>query len=217
MCDAAVQAFDSGPGFYTDVMAQYDWEFDQRYEQLRNTAKDRIVECEDDGGVHGDGSSSTELWASDDIPLEPWSADSLDEVPWGSNLTNRTYAVYSGNYLNWLEGPTSTSTRLIVMKEVLTGQTEGAYELGLGEVRLPRGVTGSVTFKPCPTCPIDSFRVTPATTYSVNGTPLEFKDFLEAVKAIRKLDGGNQNTAVYLFFDIESRRVNRLQVDHFNG
>ena len=96
-------------------------------------------------------------------------------------------------------------------------QTEGAYELALGEVRLPRGVTGSVTFKPCPTCPTDSFHVTPATTYSVNGTPLEFKDFLEAVKAIRKMDGGNQNTAVYLFFDIESRRVNRLQVDHLNG
>ncbi len=95
-------------------------------------------------------------------------------------------------------------------------QTEDAYELGLNEVLLPLAVTGSVTFNPCPTCPTDSFHVPPATTYSVNGTPLEFKDFLEAVQAIRKMDGGNQNTAVYLFFDIESRRVNRLHVDHFN-
>jgi hypothetical protein len=31
------------------------------------------------------------------------------------------------------------------------------------------------------------------------------------------MDGGNRNTAVYLFFDIESRRVNRLKVDHFDG
>ncbi len=146
MCDAAVQAFDSGPGFYTDIMAQYDWEFDQRYEQFRDTAKDRIVECEDDGGVHGDGSSSTELWASDNIPLEPWSADPADEVPWGSNLTNRTYAVYSANYLNWLEGPTSTSTRLIVMKEVLTGLLATLNNVNVGLMRFNNEEGGPVIF-----------------------------------------------------------------------
>ena len=32
---------------------------------------------------------------------------------------------------------------------------------------------------------------------------------------IRKLDGGNQNTAVYLFYDIASQRVNRLMLEHF--
>ncbi len=96
-------------------------------------------------------------------------------------------------------------------------QTEAAYELVLGEIRLPRAVTGSVRFRPCPECRSTSLRVTGATIYSVNGTPLEFPDFLEAVQAVRQIDGGNQNTAVYVFFDIESRRVNRLQVDHFNG
>lgn len=96
-------------------------------------------------------------------------------------------------------------------------QTEDAYELVLGEVRLPRAITGSVRFRACPKCRPTSLRVTGATTYSVNGTPLEFPDFLEAVEAIRKLDGGNRNTAVYVFFDIESRRINRLHVDHFNG
>ncbi len=96
-------------------------------------------------------------------------------------------------------------------------QTEDAYELVLGEVSLPRGVSSSVIFKACPVCTMTSLRVTSATTYFVNGTPLEFPDFLEAAAAIRQMDGGNRNTAVYVFFDIKSRRVNRLELDHFDG
>ncbi len=95
-------------------------------------------------------------------------------------------------------------------------QTEDAYELVLGEVSLPRGDTGTVIFKPCPTCTTTSMRVTRATTYFVNGAPLAFPDFLEAAEAIRRMSRGSQNTAVYLFFDIESRRINRLAVDHFD-
>ena len=95
-------------------------------------------------------------------------------------------------------------------------QTEDAYELALGEVSLPRGDTGTVIFKPCPTCTTTSMRVTEATAYFVNGAPLALPDFLEAAEAIRRMGGGNRNTAVYLFFDIESRQINRLAVDHFD-
>ena len=96
-------------------------------------------------------------------------------------------------------------------------QNEGAYELLLGEVRLPRGETSSVLFKPCEGCAITLLRVNTATTYVVNGEPLEFSDFLDAVKAIRRLRSGDQNTAVGLFFDTESRRVTRLHINHFGG
>ncbi len=95
-------------------------------------------------------------------------------------------------------------------------QTEDAYELVLGEVSLPRGESSSVIFKPCPACTITSLRVTRATTYFVNGVPLTFPDFLEAVEAIRRISRGSLNTAVYIFFDIESRRVNRLRVDQLD-
>ncbi len=94
-------------------------------------------------------------------------------------------------------------------------QTENAYELVLGEVSLPIGETGSVIFRPCPACTITSLRVTRATTYFVNGVPSEFADFLKAAEAIRRISRGSQNTAVYVFFDIESRRINRLAIDHF--
>ena len=96
-------------------------------------------------------------------------------------------------------------------------QTENAYELGLGEVSLPRGDTGSVIFRPCPECTRTSMRVTRATAYFVNGSPLALSDFLEAAEAIRQMNRGNQRTAVYVFFNIESRRVSRLKIHHFGG
>ncbi len=95
-------------------------------------------------------------------------------------------------------------------------QVEDAYELVLGEVSLPRRVTGTVSFRTCPTCTRISLRVTNETTYAVNGAALEFADFLEAAAAIRQINGGNQNTAVYIFSDIKSHRVNRLKLEHFN-
>lgn len=95
-------------------------------------------------------------------------------------------------------------------------QVEDAYELVLGEVSLPQRVTGTVSFRTCPTCTRISLRVTSATTYAVNGAALEFADFLEAAAAIRQINGGNQNTAVYIFSDIQSHRVNRLKLEHFN-
>ncbi len=96
-------------------------------------------------------------------------------------------------------------------------QTEDAYELALGEVSLPRGDTGTVIFKPCPSCTTTSMRVTRATSYFVNCAPLALPDFLEAAESIRRMGGGNRNTAVYLFFNIESRRISRLKIDHFGG
>ena len=95
-------------------------------------------------------------------------------------------------------------------------QTEDAHELVLGEVALPLGVTGSVIFKLCEDCTTTSLRVTSATSYFVNGAALELKVFLESAEAIRQTNGGNQNTAVYVFFDLESQRVNRLALDHFS-
>ena len=96
-------------------------------------------------------------------------------------------------------------------------QTENAYELVLGEVSLPIGETGSVIFRPCPACTITSLRVTRATTYFVNGASSDFPDFLAAAEAFRRISRGSRNTAVYVFFDIESRRINRLAIDHLAG
>ena len=74
MCDVAIQAFATSAGRYTDGMAQYDPGNQDRWEWLHQSQKDRLVECEDDSGVHGDGISATKLWASDDQVGQPWRA-----------------------------------------------------------------------------------------------------------------------------------------------
>ena len=94
-------------------------------------------------------------------------------------------------------------------------QHEDAYELALADVSLPSGVPGSVRFRECRACRTTSLRVTQATTFFFNGTRLEFPDLLEIAAAIRETADGNEDTAVFVFFDIESRRVNRLALDHF--
>ena len=94
-------------------------------------------------------------------------------------------------------------------------QSEDAYELMLGEVSLPRGAAGTVIFKPCADCNTTALRVSAQTTYAVNGAAFELADFLELADEIRQQDGGNSETAVYIFFDIESKRVNRLHLDTF--
>jgi len=109
-------------------------------------------------------------------------------------------------------GSTSTAWALRVLE-----QHEDAYELVLGEVSLPLGVTGAVIFKACDDCKTSSLRVTSATTYHVNGAQMALSDFLNAAEALRQTNGGNQNTAVYVFFDTESLRVNRLMLDALGG
>ena len=94
-------------------------------------------------------------------------------------------------------------------------QKEESYELVLAAVNLPRAETGFVRFRTCSACETISLRVAGTTTYFVNGALAAFPDFLEAAATFRRQRGGDENTAVYVFVDIESKLVNRLALDHF--
>ena len=86
-------------------------------------------------------------------------------------------------------------------------QPEDAYELSLGEVSLPQRVGGSVIFKPCPECKTVGLRVTTDTRYFVAGQQVTVG---ELAKAVEKLE---RTTNVTVFFDKETRFVNRLKID----
>jgi hypothetical protein len=98
----------------------------------------------------------------------------------------------------------------------IVSQPEGSYEVQLAEVLLPGSTAGSVIFKPCPDCDSTSMSLTAATTYTVNRSPVAFTEFAEAGAAFRAVNGG-RSTAVYVFYDVETGRVNRLALDHFGG
>ncbi|MEE8543022.1 MAG: PilC/PilY family type IV pilus protein [Gammaproteobacteria bacterium] len=144
MCDVAIQAFATSAGRYTDGMAQYDPGNQDRWEWLHQSQKDRLVECEDDSGLHGDVSGVLYAQNGDDTQL--WSAAEVDEVAWGQSPTNRAYTIYDGNYLNWYYGPVTTSTRLQLIKDAATNLLNTVNGVNVGLMRFNTSEGGSVIY-----------------------------------------------------------------------
>jgi type IV pilus assembly protein PilY1 len=99
-------------GYYTGRMAQYDatdGSGGKRWENISADYKDRVIECEDDAGEHGDGINTTNLWASNGGTDAggSWGPESA-KIRWGRAPTNESYTIYDGNWLNWNEMPVLT-------------------------------------------------------------------------------------------------------------
>jgi hypothetical protein len=59
-----------------------------------------------------------------------------------------------------------------------------AYEIAVDDLRLPGNVVGSVSFKDCDTCEMQSVRVTTVSRYVVNNKDVALVDFKKAVNSI---------------------------------
>ena len=147
MCDVGFQAFASGAGRYTDRMAQYDPGSQDRWERISQWQHTRLVECEDDSGLHGGGSNPTdEVYARNGDDNQLWTDKEVDEVRWGQRPTDRVYTVYDGNYINWYFGSTSTSTRLQVVKDVATDLLNTVNGVNVGLMRFNNSEGGPVIY-----------------------------------------------------------------------
>lgn len=60
-----------------------------------------------------------------------------------------------------------------------------AYEVALSDFRVPATPSGAVIFRTCADCDFQQVRVTPLTTYQINGRTLELKKFRERIFKIR--------------------------------
>ena len=145
MCYRAIQAFASSAGRYTDGMAQYDPDIQDRWERIEPDQKDRVVECEDDGGEHGDGTDDN-VYAQNGADTQLWSDNSVVEVAWGQSPTNQVYTIYSGNYLNWYYGPVTTSTRLQLVKDAATNLLNTINGVNVGLMRFNTSEGGPVIY-----------------------------------------------------------------------
>jgi type IV pilus assembly protein PilY1 len=138
-CDRAAQAFLTA-GYYTDNMAQYDnssGSGGRRWENISTTQKSRVVECQDDAGVHGNGSDATKLYArngpsSGTPPAGGFWGTAGQQIAWGATPANETYTIYSGNYLNWAYGPTGFKTRLEIVQDVATDLLDSINGVNVG-------------------------------------------------------------------------------------
>lgn len=92
-------------------------------------------------------------------------------------------------------------------------QPQEAYELGLGDVTLPSSSGGNVIFKECEECRTQSLRVTSATVYVLDEQLMNLGGLRRAVADLTAARGGTKGIAVYLFYNKDSKRVERLVVD----
>ena len=55
------------------------------------------------------------------------------------------------------------------------------YEVAIGDLRLPRSTGGTLTFRRCPDCELETVRVNSKTRYVLNDRDLELKEFREEI------------------------------------
>lgn len=89
---------------------------------------------------------------------------------------------------------------------------EGAYEIILAEIEMPRSPVGTALFRTCSSCETIGLRATTSTRYSISGRSYPLREFREAVDRIRDRDGGNGTTFVGVFYDLETKQVTHIDV-----
>jgi type IV pilus assembly protein PilY1 len=131
-CKAALTAFTTG-GYYTDNMAQYNpGSFYKRWETIATGQTSRVVECQDDRGIDGDGVNTTNLYAKNGCTTAGCWGTASQEIAWGQTPANETYTLYSGNYMNWAYGPTGLKTRLQVVQNVADNLLDSISGVNVG-------------------------------------------------------------------------------------
>jgi len=101
--------------------------------------------------------------------------------------------------------PAAFSTRVLEL-------IEDAHEALLADVVLPASTAGFVTLPPCSTCPPTSLAVGADTVYLVENEAVPFADFIAAAATLTA-SGRARSAAVYVFYDLETKRVTRLALD----
>ncbi|MCH7476089.1 MAG: hypothetical protein IIA27_15675, partial [Gemmatimonadetes bacterium] len=112
------------------------------------TQQDKVVDCQRDSGVHGSLTNPTPkvyVRKGSDKPTL-YSNNVLREVAWGSSPTHTVITVFDSNYLNWYYGPTSTSTRLQVVKDVATSLLGSINGVNVGLMRFNYREGGPVVY-----------------------------------------------------------------------
>jgi type IV pilus assembly protein PilY1 len=132
-----------GIGSFSDTLVQYrDGGKDgmssgpTRWQYLAPGYSSEPVECQQDSGIHGDGTSGY-LWAAKSTNLAyPYVNDPQDELSWGSAPRNLGYTVYSGNYLNWKNtGTIASIERIDIVKAVVSAVMKSITNINVGVQR----------------------------------------------------------------------------------
>ena len=66
-----------------------------------------------------------------------------------------------------------------------------AYEVSISDLRMPRSTGGTLTFRRCTECALETVRVNSKTRYVLNDRDVELKEFREELRRVRnkKMEG----------------------------
>jgi type IV pilus assembly protein PilY1 len=129
---------DRSAGLWSGRFAQ--WDDPQKRWLPLDSQRSGVVECRNDAGVHGDGSSAT--WPTNGDP-GPFTGTALNSIDWA---LASTYTLYTGNWLNWLYAPNETVTRSRLQAAAAAAKTL-AYSIdgvNLGLMRFSSNAQGGM-------------------------------------------------------------------------
>jgi len=145
VCDDAMLRM-SGIGAYTGVMVQYraDSSGATRWQQFEIGNATGLVECENDSGVHGQGTTG-QVYAQAGSDVNEFTNNASAEIAWGSGDATQAYTVYDGNYLNWKETSVSEDLpKIDILKDVTKNLLNAVQNVNVGLMRLTESDGGRV-------------------------------------------------------------------------
>ena len=83
-----------------------------------------------------------------------------------------------------------------------------AYEVALSDLRLPGSENGTLTFRQCSDCEVQTVRVTGKTHYVINDRDFALAEFKEQLKRVRN----RQDQNVSVLHHLESNTIKAVKV-----
>ncbi len=80
-----------------------------------------------------------------------------------------------------------------------------AYEVAVGDLRMPRNTGGTLTFRQCSDCELQTLLVTSKTRYVLNDRDVELAEFKERL-------AGARNAAATVMHHLESNTITAVMV-----
>lgn len=129
----------NGSGSYTDTMAMYrpnnknKW----KWRGLSKHQTNKAVECKEDSGNHGFGSTpAAQPFARSGTNKPPYTNNEGGEVNWGVQPTHQIVTIYDPDYLSWFHNPPGSSmTRTAIVKAVTKNVLGSMNNVNVGFMR----------------------------------------------------------------------------------
>lgn len=88
---------------------------------------------------------------------------------------------------------------------------EGAYEVRLTDITLPRQPSGTLTVRPCMTCEARSLRLSAETAYVGPDGAMPLQELVDDIGSLRGTTAGDQ-AAIFVFYRLGTNQVTRVSL-----